>query len=90
MSGLNKYKLKKIFNVKNIILISLIIGAVIIYTNTRPKANSLGQTASVNPGNISGFVKSPQGFKIPDCEKVVKETFDKTTKGMKEATNTLK
>ena len=90
MSGLNKYKLKKIFNVKNIILISLIIGTVIIYTNTQPKANSLGQTASINPGNISGFVKSAQGLKIPDCEKFTKETFDKTRKGMKEATDTLK
>ena len=103
MFGLNKYKLKKIFSVQNVVLIILIAGVVFISTNIRPETSSsirkYTQTAIAKPVKISDFVKSDfvksdlvksvQGFKVPNCEKAVKEAFDKTTKGVKEATNKL-
>ncbi len=91
---MNIYKLKKIFSVKNIILVSLIIGVAVVYANTRPNTNTAmyQPPTNINAGSVSDFVKSAQaGVKaIPNPESFVKDSFNKTTKGMKEATDTLK
>ncbi len=60
MSGLNKYKLKKFFTVKKIVLLVLLIGAVIVNASIKPKANTMAHQYKkpAKPINIIAAIKS--------------------------------
>ncbi len=90
MSGLNRYKIKKFFTVKNIFLLILLIGAIVFNNSIKPKPSAIANQYKQpsKPINIVAAIKAAP-VTIPAAIKSAQKNISDIAQSPEKARNFL-